>query len=478
MPCTTILVGKKASYDGSTLIARNDDGGFEAKKTVIIDTNKAPKKYKTVISETEIELPDFSYRYTSHPSVTPAHGLWPACGINEYNVGMNATETTSSNPLVEGADPLCEKKNKKGKTIPSGIGEEDLLTIVLPYIKTAREGVIRLGELLEKYGTYERNGLAFNDDNEVWWFESIGGHHFIARKVKDDEMVIMPNQFGLDRFDFDDAYGEAKENICSKDLLEFMNKNHINLNINGDFNPRLAFGSHTDLDHIYNTPRSWFMLKYFAPSLFKEGNYTPTSDDIPWAFKPDHKVTIQEMKFALSSYYQDTEFNPYGKEAKHGKYRSIGVPNTDVCGLEQIRGYMDDKLKGVEWTSFGGGAFTCMFPQYTSVKKVPNYIGKVTPGVSTNNMYWTSRLIAALTDAHFAKAIIFIDRYQNEVFNKCYKILDEYDHKYLDSKNDALLEEANQKICDMVEEISIKILGHVLATASNSMKTRYNREDN
>ena len=32
MPCTTILVGKKASYDGSTMIARNDDGRFDTKK--------------------------------------------------------------------------------------------------------------------------------------------------------------------------------------------------------------------------------------------------------------------------------------------------------------------------------------------------------------------------------------------------------------------------------------------------------------
>ena len=46
MPCTTILVGKKASYDGSTMIARNDDGGFEAKSQVVISPKKQPKKYK------------------------------------------------------------------------------------------------------------------------------------------------------------------------------------------------------------------------------------------------------------------------------------------------------------------------------------------------------------------------------------------------------------------------------------------------
>ena len=54
MGCTTILVGKKASYDGSTLIARNDDspsGVFTSKKMIIVEKNKNGKKYKSVISK-------------------------------------------------------------------------------------------------------------------------------------------------------------------------------------------------------------------------------------------------------------------------------------------------------------------------------------------------------------------------------------------------------------------------------------------
>ena len=47
MPCTTLLVGKKASYDGSTRIARNDDGNFDEKKLIVVDPKKGPKKYKS-----------------------------------------------------------------------------------------------------------------------------------------------------------------------------------------------------------------------------------------------------------------------------------------------------------------------------------------------------------------------------------------------------------------------------------------------
>ena len=75
------------------------------------------------------------------------------------------------NSRVLGADPLVE----------SGIGEEDMLTLVLPYVQTAREGVLRLGKILEEYGTYESNGVAISDVNEIWWLETIGGHHWMAR---------------------------------------------------------------------------------------------------------------------------------------------------------------------------------------------------------------------------------------------------------------------------------------------------------
>ena len=61
MACTTILVGKKASYDGSTMIARNDDspsGRFTPKKYVVVHPDEQPRKYISVLSHVEIDLPD------------------------------------------------------------------------------------------------------------------------------------------------------------------------------------------------------------------------------------------------------------------------------------------------------------------------------------------------------------------------------------------------------------------------------------
>ncbi len=487
MSCTTILVGKNASYDGSTMTARNDDGFFDVKKLVVIDPKKQPRKYRSVIGHLEIELPDDPLSYTCCPSVDKKNGIWAACGINSANVGMTATETITTNPRVLGADPMVryqKAKSRREKDIPGGIGEEDLVVLVLPYIRSAREGVIRLGELLEKYGTYESNGIAFNDEDEIWWLETIGGHHWMARRVKDDEYVIMPNQLGIDYFDFDDAYGEKKEFMCSADLLDFIKDNHLDVDPEGAFNPRHAFGSASDSDHVYNTPRAWYMGRYFNPTTYvwdgEGADFGPESNDIPWSFVPEKKITVEDVKYILSSYFQGTPYNPYTKadDPRKGIYRPIGISRTGVMAILQIRGYMPDELKSIEWVCFGSNVFNTVLPVYTKVDSIPDYLSKVTLETSTENFYWGSRLIGALADAHYGTCIQPVERYQMAVPSQAHRILNEYDKKMAESGDWSLKKEANEELCRMAKKETVDTLGKVLLEASKGMKVTYARSDN
>ena len=146
-----------------------------------------------------------------------------------------------------------------------------------------------------------------------------------------------------------------------------MEKYRLALDTGAGFNPRLAFGSHSDADHIYNTPRAWFMGRYFMPRTCKwEGenaDFTPESNDIPWSFVPERKVTVEDVRYLLGSYYQGTPYNPYDQTAAcKGRYRTIGVPNSDVCGIMQIRGGLPAAIQGVEWLSMGGSGFTGLLP--------------------------------------------------------------------------------------------------------------------
>lgn len=482
MGCTTILVGKNASFDGSTMVARTEDapsGVFRAKKFVNVAPEEQPRKYKSVISKVEIDLPNNPVRYTAVPNAILDNGIWGQCGANEYNVSMSATETITSNERVLGADPLVD----------CGIGEEDIYTIVMPYIASAREGVTFLGNLLEKYGTYEMNGIAFQDENEIWWLETIGGHHWMARRVPDDSYVIMPNQLGIDKFDFDDAFGAKKEFMCSADLLDFVKKYHLDLSIDGDFNPRHTFGSRSDADHTYNTPRAWILQRYFNPTSNTydgiNADYRPDSDNLPWARIPEKKITVEDIKYALSHHYQGTEYDSYSKDihsVKKGTLRPIGINRTNFLGLVQIRPYMPDELKCLQWLAIGSCVFNAIVPFYTNINRTPDYLANTTNQVTTENFYWANRLIAALCDAHFADTASHIERYQLKVQSQSTALINKYDEKFIAekvSKDNAkdFLEKANDNIADELKVQTDDLLDKALYTASCNMKNKFSRSD-
>ena len=493
MACTTILVGKKASYDGSTMIARNDDspsGRFTPKKYVVVHPDEQPRKYISVLSHVEIDLPDNPMRYTAVPNALEGDGIWAANGVNEANVAMTATETITSNPRVLGADPLVVYQPARDgqEEIKGGIGEEDIVCLVLPYIRSAREGVKRLGSLLEQYGTYEMNGIAFQDADEIWWLETIGGHHWIARKVPDDVYVIMPNQLGIDQFNLEDAFSEQKEYMCSADLKDFIEKYHLNLAMDGVLNPRDAFGSHDDSDHVYNTPRAWYMGRCLNPRTWRwdgpAADFTPYSDNIPWCMVPEKKVTVEDVKYVLSSHFQGTPYDPYagyGESNMRGAYRSIGINRNDFMSLIQINDNRPDDIKAIQWLAFASNDFNVMVPFYADIETTPDYLSNTTGEVSTDNFYWSSRMIAAMADASYKKSIFHIERYQEHVLSKGHEIINRYDDMIQNEadtdKHLALKHEANLAVADMLKAATSDTLGKVLYELSNEMKNAYSRSD-
>lgn len=549
MACTTILVGKDASYDGSTIVARNEDspgGQFEPKRMQVVLPKDQPRVYTSVESHLTIELPEEPMRYTSVPDAIEGHGVWAAAGFNELNVGMSATETITSNERVLGADPLVVYTPASGvegeegyvPACPGGLGEEDFVTLVLPYIRSAREGVERLGALLEKYGTYEMNGIAFSDVDEIWWLETVGGHHWIAKRVPDDMYVTMPNQLGIDWFDLGDAEGEQLEHMASPDLRAWMADNHLDLTLRGEyaffsedeceliedgdddyiedldedldddgpdgddledvfvldagrfediFNPREAFGSRSDSDHVYNTPRAWYMQRFLNPHDVWEGpfaDYTPESDDIPWARVPERKVTIEDVKYVLSAHYQGTPYDPYGKHGTpetRSLYRPIGINRNGQLAVLQVRPYVDEDHRAIQWMAFGSNPFNALVPFYANVDTLPEYLCNTASTVTTDSFYWSNRLIAALADARFRDNAAHIERYQEKVGARGHQMLRETDRAVADASGEELvraLEQANNRMARFLREQTDALLGKVLHTTSLSMRNGFAMSDN
>ena len=497
MACTTLLVAKGASANGSTIVARNEDcenGTFNPKKLVVVEPEDQPRLYTGVTSHLTMHLPDDPMRYLCVPNVDPSAGVWGEAGANAANVGMTATETITTNAQVLGADPLVAYDAATGT--PGGIGEEDLVTIVLPYVHSAREGVERLGALLQQYGTYEENGIAFNDADEVWYLETIGGHHWIARRVPDGCYAIVPNQLGIDYFDLTDAFGDQESFMCSADLVDWMKDNGLVPDgpmegevlyegIPAVFNPRLCFGSDTWRDHVYNTPRAWYAMSILNPMdsyLGPDADWRPEDADLAWCREPEKRITLVDVKRVLDSHYQNTEYDPYGAlgdEATRSHFRVIGINRTCETSAVEIRGDAPEALRAVDWVAMGSGPFNTFIPVYANVDAAPKYLATA-PNVNCEQNYWQVRLIAAMADPEFYSNVSGLMEYQQATLGAGIAHVRKTDAGFdaVDDKDaEAYLAKVNDEICATVNEATQKLLAEVLFTRSMHMKNAFNMQD-
>lgn len=467
--CTTILVGKDATIDGSTMIARSEDGGSTIIPEAFIAVNpeEQPKHYKAVISGQEIDDEDLlpnPLRYTSAPDASGKNGIWAAAGINDATVAMTATETITTNSRIQGIDPLVEE---------GGLGEEDFVTLTLPYIHSAREGVKRLGYLVEKYGTYEMNGSAFADHDEVWYIETIGGHHWAARRIPDDAYVAAPNRLNIDFFDFND-----EENfMCSSDLLDIINEYHLNPDYQG-YNLRHIFGSSTIKDAHYNNPRAWYIHRYFDPEW--EGE--PGDQDQPFITYAKKKISPEDIKFLESSHYQDTKYDVYSTtntEAEKKLFRPIGINRNFETHILQIRNDVEEGIAGVQWLAFGPNTFNVFVPFYTNVTTTPASF-QTGPDFDLTKIFWLNKLNAQLGDTNYKVYSALEQAFEEKTMAKLRQIENETDRAVKGLTGRALqekLEEANQKMADLTYKQTAALTGEMVKDGHSLMKLKYDLLD-
>ena len=276
--------------------------------------------------------------------------------------------------------------------------------------------------------------------------------------------------------------------MCSPDMREFIKKNHLDLSLDGKLNPRDAFGSHDDADRVYNTPRAWYMLRCMNPRTKvwdgPNAEYSPTSDNLPWCMISEKKITVEDVKYVLSSHYQGTPYDPYGAygdKSMQGAYRSIGINRNDFISLIQMRPEYEKDSRTIEWVAYASNAFNVLVPFYADVEETPDYLSNTTETVSTDNFYWNSRMIAAMADASYRISLFHIERYQECVMSNGHEMINRYD-ALLEQETDAqkrlaLKTEANQKIAEMVKKASLDTLDKVLYELSCQMKNAYSRSD-
>lgn len=164
--CTTIIVGRDATTDGSIFMARTTD---DSKPTNPWDlVAHGPKSY-TFISNQDSPKGPFKYTikdgmpymaFALYETLLPdAHNpSVEEVGVNKAGVSVTSTESIYSSDAALAADAFTD----------DGVSEDAIASVILPLAKTAREGVQLLGSIIEKQGSSEGFGVGFTDANEAW----------------------------------------------------------------------------------------------------------------------------------------------------------------------------------------------------------------------------------------------------------------------------------------------------------------------
>ncbi len=441
--CTSILIGRFASTDGSVMIGRNEDSKASWPKHFVVHAAQSETKLQTFKSKDNgftMPLPKASLRYTATPEWTFKYGLFEEDGINEANVAMSATESAYSNALVLAADPL----------VPDGIQEEAMITVVLPYVTTAREGVARLGQLAEKYGTAETNGILFADVHEAWYLETGAGHQWVAQRIPDDGYAVVANQLTIQQIDFTDS----DNFMFAKNIEKFVQEHHLNPDANG-FNFRHIFGTTGVSDETYNTPRVWVGQKMFNPEI----EQSPTDEEMPFIRYASKRLSVNDAQQFLSNHFEGTQYDPVGHESAHRHdFRPISLAKTQESHILQLRPNVPSAMTGVQWLAMGVAAQSNYVPFYTAITNTPQAYQRGQGKYSANSAYWTFKLASVLLDAHYRHFEAMYTQTQQQ----------------LQAQLGAMLQESDQKASSLAPEEMIQFLTDANAALAKQALSTYN----
>ena len=395
--CTTIIIGQEQTADGSMIVARSEDwDAMEAKNYEIFeDTDNGPREFVAKDSPFRCELPEKALGYSAR-SPYNLHGHWGSAGFNTAGVGMSATESIFSNDEVLKHDPLVE----------NGVAENSVFNITLPYVHTAREGVERLGMLIEKYGIAEGFGIGFVDSKEIWYLETACGHRWLACRMPKDQYFVTGNQSRFRTYDPND-----KENyLASADLIEFAEKHGLYNPAQGAFDFHEAYARDIKLDTTYNYPRVWGLQQFFSPEIKND----VTKNTFPVFAKAAHKVTLTELRTAFRFHYDNTEHDPYLNSNPKEPYRPVSIFRTTQTHLLQVRPELPQAIGCVNYVAMGMADLGVFLPLYQGITSYPEAYTKGNGESSDDSAYWKFRKIMVLGMTNYNKyAPIIKEAYAN-----------------------------------------------------------------
>ena len=307
--CTSIVVGERATADGSFLIARSaDSSSLKAQHFLVHDAFvKAGGwtyscKAHQGLNDFTWPMPEKNLRFTTVCNwKTQLHG---AAGFNELGVGLTGTESIFARDDALALDPY----NKA-----TGISEDDIPDVILPQATSAKAACALLGHIIETAGCAEGFGVGFIDAHDVWYLETGTGHQWLAHRCPADQYFASGNQGRLRAYD-----PTSDAMMASKTLVSWAKDHGFYDETAGDFDFAAAYTRNDDRDRTYNDPRVWVMQKRFNPSLEQAPD---TGRDYAVYLTPEKPVTVADLMAVMRDHYVGTDHAD--NESVYWKFRKL-----------------------------------------------------------------------------------------------------------------------------------------------------------
>lgn len=385
LACTTIMVGKNASSDGSIIIARLEDYTYNnhPKRFVVVPRKENKDGAKLSFDNgVSVPAPKVSLRYTAMRDWNGDQfgngGEYSEFGSNEAGLVLSATNSTEPNDKAAKADPLVADGG--------GVVEAILTDLILPQAKNAREAVALLGKYVETLGAGETNGIELADANEAWLFEVGSGHHWIAVRLPDDGYFNMSNGMRVQDADLTDT----RNVMSSKGLAQFVAQHKLLDKVDQKrFNFAKAFGKIGD---TYNTDREWLVQSKLTPSM----KQAVRKQQYPFYMKADKKIDVKTIAGILRL----DNYNGTPLAGKKG-LRPIAVDRNIEAHIIQVRPSMPKELQVLSWQSLGNVRDSVFLPFYLdTLTSTPKVFQSGDDSYDSQSAWWAFRSISGLANAN------------------------------------------------------------------------------
>ncbi|XXF75656.1 C69 family dipeptidase [Myxococcaceae bacterium GXIMD 01537] len=420
LACTSMLVSKGASTDGSTVITYSADS-----HELYGELYYTPARRHAAGAQRDIIEWDTGKFL----------GRIPEAPVTYSVVGnMNEHQLTISESTFTG---------RKELETPAGIVDYgSLIYIALERAKTAREAIQVMTDLVAEHG-YASTGESFSiaDPKEAWILEMIGkgagnkGAVWVARKLPEGYISAHANQARIRQF----PLNEPETTLYSKDVISFAREKGWFTGADKDFSFADTYHPFDFEGARFAEGRVWSIFRRAAPSLKLGAEYVDGSDTkkrLPLWVKPDKKLAVQDVMGLMRDHFEGTpldmtkdvgagpyavpyRWRPMTWEVDGKKYvheRAISTQQTGFSFVAQMRSWMPGPVGGVLWFGVDDTSTTVYTPMYAGIRGAPKNFaqGVASRGeFSWDSSFWVFNWVSNQAYARWSDISVDVHRAQN-----------------------------------------------------------------